>query len=132
MHYLGLFANPGYGVLVVYHGGRLVHRSGLFPRHARFPFMAQDDLQIGDVWTDPGHRRRGIASFAIRQLVADKAKHGRRIWYVVEADNARSIQMVEGLGFVRVGIGTRTRRLRLSLFGQFVMNGAAESGGYSC
>lgn len=121
MHHLRLFANSDYGVLVVYRDGRLVHRSGLFPRYARFPFMRREDLQVGDVWTDPEHRNRGLASFALRRLVDQKVRNGRRIWYVVEAENAASIRTVERCGFVLVGTGTRTKRLGLALLGHFVM-----------
>src|SRR5438552_1370872 len=88
MHRLRMLGSREYGVLVVYHRDRLVHRSGLFPRYLRFPFMANDDLQIGDVWTDPEYRGLGIASFAIRQIVVARARRGRSIWYVVEANNA--------------------------------------------
>jgi RimJ/RimL family protein N-acetyltransferase len=126
MHYLQLFANREYGVLVVYHEGRSVHRSALFPRYARFPFMAREDLQIGDVWTDPGHRNRGLASFAIQRLVQAKARRGRRIWYLVESGNAPSVRAVAKLGFVRAGTGTRTKRLGLAVFGQFVLDSTRE------
>jgi RimJ/RimL family protein N-acetyltransferase len=121
MHHLRLFANGDYGVLVVYHAGRLVHRSGLFPRYARFPFMAREDLQVGDVWTDPEHRNRGLASFALQELVGAKARRGPRVWYVVDAGNAPSIRSVEKSGFVLIGTGQRTKRLGLALLGQFVM-----------
>ncbi len=90
--------------------------------------MANDDLQIGDVWTDPKHRGRGIASFAIRQIVAAKAMRDRRIWYIVETDNSQSIRIVEKLGFVRAGTGTRTKRLGLCLLGQFVMDSSRPLG----
>ena len=121
MHHLRMFANSDYGVLVVYRDGRLVHRSGLFPRYARFPFMRREDLQVGDVWTAPEHRNRGLASFALQRLVDEKVRGGRRIWYVVEADNAASIRTAERCGFVLVGTGARTKRLGLALLGQFVM-----------
>jgi RimJ/RimL family protein N-acetyltransferase len=121
MHHLGVFANGDYSVLVVYHAGRIVHRSGLFPRYARFPFMTKEDLQIGDVWTDPVHRNHGLASFALQELVRAKAGQGRRIWYVVEPGNAASIRTVEKAGFTLVGQGARTKRFGLSLLGQFVM-----------
>jgi RimJ/RimL family protein N-acetyltransferase len=121
MHHLRVFANGDYGVLVVYHAGRIVHRSGLFPRYARFPFMTKEDLQIGDVWTDPDHRSHGLASFALQELVRAKAGQGRRIWYVVEPGNAASIRTVEKAGFTLVGQGARTKRFGLSLLGQFVM-----------
>jgi RimJ/RimL family protein N-acetyltransferase len=121
MHRLRLFSNGEYRVLVVYFDGRLVHRSGLYPRYARFPFMAREDVQIGDVWTDPGHRNRGLASFALQALVGATVGQGRRVWYVVETSNAPSIRTVEKIGFARVGTGARTKRLGLALLGQFVL-----------
>jgi RimJ/RimL family protein N-acetyltransferase len=121
MHHLRVFANGDYGVLVIYHAGRIVHRSGLFPRYARFPFMTKEDLQIGDVWTDPDHRSHGLASFALKELVRAKGGQGRRIWYVVAPGNVASIRTVEMAGFTLVGTGARTKRLGLSLLGQFVM-----------
>ena len=121
MHHLRMFANGDYGLLVVYDAGRIVHRSGLFPRYARFPFMTREDLQIGDVWTDPDHRSHGLASFALQELVRAKAGPGRRIWYVVELGNAASIRTVEKAGFTLVGQGARTKPFGLSLLGQFVM-----------
>ena len=126
MHHLRVFANGEYSVLLVHYDGRLVHRSALFPRYARFPFMARDDLQIGDVWTDPAHRNLGIASFAIRWLSAAKARRGRRIWYVVEPGNAQSVRVVTKLGFVRAGSGTRTKRLGLAVLSRFVMDSHPE------
>jgi RimJ/RimL family protein N-acetyltransferase len=122
MHHLRLFGSREYGLFLVHQGDRLVHRSGLFPRYARFPFMGRNDLQIGDVWTHPAHQNRGLASFAVQQILHVKAKPGRSIWYVVDATNLPSIRMVEKLGFVRVGVGVRSRRLGSSLLGQFVMN----------
>src|SRR5262245_52693364 len=121
MHHLRVFYGREYGVFLIYHRDRLVHRSCLFPRYQRFPFMATNDLQIGDVWTDPAHQNRGLASFAIEQILYAKAKPGRALWYVVDAGNFTSIRMVEKLGFLRVGVGRRSRRLGLSLLGQFLL-----------
>lgn len=121
MHHLRVFYGREYGVFLIYHRDRLVHRSCLFPRYQRFPFMATNDLQIGDVWTDPAHQNRGLASFAIEQILYAKAKPGRALWYVVDAGNFPSIRMVENLGFLRVGVGRRSRRLGLSLLGQFLL-----------
>jgi RimJ/RimL family protein N-acetyltransferase len=132
MHHLRLFANREYGVFLIYRGERLLHRSGVFPRYRRFPFMAKDDLQIGDVWTDPASRHRGLASFAIRQILCAKAKPGRSIWYVVESSNLPSVRMVEKLGFLRVGMGTRCRRPGLSFLDRFVMDQYETSGSAPC
>ena len=73
-HNLHLFANRGYAILVIYDGDRLIHRSCVFPRYPRFPFMRDSDLQIGDTWTDPSYRGRGIATLAIREVLIRMAR----------------------------------------------------------
>ncbi len=66
-HAAHVFANRDYALLVIYDGDRLVHRSCVFPRYPRFPFMRDDDLQIGDIWTDPDYRGQGLATRAIAE-----------------------------------------------------------------
>lgn len=121
MHYLRLQANQDYGVFVLYEGNALVHYSGVFPGYFRFPFMAPKDLQIGDTWTHPDHRGRGIAGFAIRRIVESRRQPGRRFWYICSEDNAPSIRAVEKAGFVRLGKGVRTSRFGLRVLGTFIM-----------
>jgi len=83
--------------------------------------MSAEDLQIGDTWTEPDHRGKGIASWAINEIVRLKQQPGRRFWYVVENNNLPSIRAIEKAGFVRVGSGMRTKRLGLKLLGSFEM-----------
>ena len=128
MHRLHMFANREYGLLLVYAGTRLVHRSGIFPRYLRFPFMASGDLQIGDVWTHPEHRNRRLASFAIQEILAASASPGRRIWYLVDDDNRISVRTIETFDFISLGTGRRVSRLGLRALGQYVMNGVGTIG----
>lgn len=120
-HYVHVFRNRDYGVLLARVDGKVVHRAGLFPPYFRFPFMARDDLQIGDVWTAPEYRRRGIASCALRWAMATCARPGRRIWYVVEDTNDASIRTAEALGMRLVGTGERVHRFGSSVLGAYVI-----------
>jgi RimJ/RimL family protein N-acetyltransferase len=122
MHYSHLFANQDYGVLLIHHQGHLVHRSAIFPRYFRFPFMAKEDLQIGDTWTAPEQRGKGLATYAVEHIIWRLSKPGRRFWYITELDNLASIRVIEKSGFVKVGEGTRTRRYGLGVLGAFVIN----------
>jgi RimJ/RimL family protein N-acetyltransferase len=90
--------------------------------------MGPNDLQIGDVWTHPAHQNRGLASFAIQEIVRTKARPDGVIWYLVDAANLPSIRMIEKLGFHRVGVGRRSRRLGVSLLGQFLLERSEASG----
>lgn len=121
MHHLHLFANRDYSLLLVYHAGKLSHRSCVFPRYFRFPFMAKQDLQIGDTWTDENHRGKGLATFALRCIVENLRQPGRRFWYVTSEDNIASIRACEKAGFRQVATSRRTSRLGTKWLGAFVL-----------
>jgi RimJ/RimL family protein N-acetyltransferase len=121
LHRLHLFAGSGSGVLLIYDHRRVVHYSGFTPKYWRFPFVADDDFQIGDTWTEPAYRKKGLASFALQRIVAMLAKPGRRLWYVVEDVNAPSIQVVEKAQFTRAAEGTWVRPWGLKLAGAYVI-----------
>lgn len=119
MHNAGLFANRDYGILIVRCGAEPVHRSCIFPGDLRFPFMAKEDLQIGDVWTHPDHRGRGIAKCVLSTIIGLPRFRGRRFWYVVEESNVPSIRAARDAGFSLLGRGVKHRRLGLSAMGYY-------------
>jgi RimJ/RimL family protein N-acetyltransferase len=121
VHWLHLFAGSYSGILLIYDHRRVVHYSGFTPRYWRFPFVADDDFQIGDTWTDPAHRRRGLAYFALQTIVTMLAKPGRRLWYVVEDVNEPSIRVVEKAQFTPAAEGTWVRPWGLKLTGAYVI-----------
>jgi RimJ/RimL family protein N-acetyltransferase len=118
-HRLRIFSNHDYGVLLVYCDKELIHRSCVFPGFFRFPFMKEQDLQIGDTWTAVEHRRRGIAAFAIKKIFEVCRRPGRQFWYVVEEENLPSIKAVEKAGFLLAGKGGRVNRFGMRLFGKY-------------
>jgi RimJ/RimL family protein N-acetyltransferase len=118
-HISHLFSNREYGLLVIRLDGRVVHRSVITPGYIRFPFMKKEDIQVGDTWTDPTLRGRGLATIALEKIVRAPRYRNRTCWYVVGADNTASIRAVEKAGFMLTGRGTRTRRFGLGLLGQF-------------
>jgi len=81
--------------------------------------MAIEDIQVGDTWTDPEFRGKGLATLALEAIMRRLDNQDRTCWYVVEADNAPSIRVVEKAGFVLAGRGVRTRPFGLGLLGQF-------------
>jgi RimJ/RimL family protein N-acetyltransferase len=115
-----LFINREAGAICIYSGDRLVHYSAFTPRYWRFPFLAERDLQIGDTWTDPDHRGKGLASFAVRKIVKAKWEPGRGFWYVVGYDNLASIRVVEKLGFGLIGVGDWHKPLGIHLLGSYI------------
>ncbi len=118
-HQLRLFANRDYAVVLVHSQGQLVHRSVVTPGYFRFPFMGKRDLQVGDTWTHPAHRGKGLARIGLNAAL--QIGKGREYWYLVEEDNLPSIRVAERLGFRLAGVGLRASRLGLALLGSFLI-----------
>ena len=119
MHQLRIFPNRDYGVLLIFNGNNLIHRSCIFPRYFRFPFMGNNDLQIGDIFTDEKYRGKGIAAYAIQKIVELCKMDNRKFWYIVEENNESSIRVIEKVGFNKIGCGERRKKFGLKLFGSF-------------
>lgn len=123
-HALRIFASDQYGVVQVRRGQRLVHRSALFPKYFRFPFMKDSDLQVGDTWTHPDERGKGVAVAALRAARQRALRPESRLWYLTTAANPASIRVAERAGLTLVGVGVRRRRCGLRLLGAYTILGA--------
>jgi RimJ/RimL family protein N-acetyltransferase len=119
-HYFGILGSGMYRVLLIRHKGAVVHRSCMMPKYFRWPFMSEDDLQISSTWTDPAHRGRGLATFALRHLVSSYADGRRRFWYISREDNRASITVCLRCGFQFQCLMRRTHPWGSLLFGRFL------------
>lgn len=119
---LGIFRNHYSGVLSIRDGDRVAHRSLVTAPWYRFPDMDRLDLQIGDVWTDPHYRGRGLATQAIGLILDRWQGHFASIWYIVDETNIASIRVIEKSGFNLAGRGCRTEPLMLRPLGRFLMS----------
>lgn len=128
IHQMRLFSNRDYQVLLIRHrpSGDLAHYSGATGRYWRWPFMGAEDMQIGDTWTHPAHRGRGLGKFALGVLLKQLARPGRRIWYVVEEDNAPSIAIARAAGMRLAGTGGRTHPRVFRFLHAYELRSAAE------
>jgi len=119
MHQLRGFRNRSYAALVVYSGADVAHRSLVFPPSFVFPFMRPDDLQIGLASTAPLHRRRGLAVFAIRDVLRRLERPRRRFWYLTEEANEASVRAASAAGLLVVGTAVKHHRLGFRRLGSF-------------
>lgn len=120
-HVLHVFTNRKYSVLLIRRNGKLVHRTMITPRYFRFPFMAADDIQVGDTWTDPEERGRGLATLAHQIIISTPSFRGRTCWGVIEPSNLAAIRAIEKAGYSLTGRGFRTCRFGLGILGRFVL-----------
>ena len=122
-HHLRVFKNRGYRVVQVFAGKAPVHRCCVFPPYFRFPFMDPSDLQLGDLWTHPDHRGKGLAACAAG--IALGLSPETRCWYLCKRENEPSISLAERLGFRLVGVGDRRPRLGVRALGHYKLARAA-------
>ncbi len=123
-HHLRIFSNRNYGMFLIYKDGQVVHRSFVFPRYFRFGFMQENDLQVGDTWTEERHRGLGLATYAMAEIVRLLGHENRMFWYLTAAENIKSVKVIERTGFQKIGTGVRTRWLGMAWFGQYVLHRA--------
>lgn len=122
LHYLRIFPNRDYCVLLILDKGKtLIHRSCAFPRYFRFPFMRDNDLQIGDTFTDGKCRGKGLATYAILKIAESLKMKNRKFWYITDENNKPSVRVIERCGFYKVGYGERTKLFGSKFLGSFVL-----------
>jgi RimJ/RimL family protein N-acetyltransferase len=80
--------------------------------------MSNNDLQIGDTFTDPDYRGKGLATYAIQEIVK-KYGENKKIWYLVASNNTASIRAIEKADFTCVGTGEKIKRFGFSVFGYY-------------
>ena len=118
-HHAHIFSNRDYGIILIRRAGMLVHRSCVFPRYFRFPFMARADLQVGDTWTAPEERGKGLGKWALASAVCRCRARGTTLWYVCDEWNDASAAVASRVGFQCVGRGARNKWHGIDLFGHF-------------
>ena len=124
---LGIFERSDFIELTIWLHGKLAHRLVVTPRWWRFPFMAPQDLQIGDLWTEPAIRGCGFAHCAIAAAHRGVLSCAPRAWYVTDEANIESARLAESCGYTLVGTGTRTAPLGLRALGRFRLTHKAAS-----
>ena len=100
MSRLKIFKNDFYSALIIEdERGELIHRTLCIPAWLQFPFMKSNDLQLGDVYSPPAVRRRGLGVFALRYCLQHLARPGRDIYYVAQPTNSASHRLALKAGF---------------------------------
>ena len=99
-HLTKFFSKLSFAIFTVYYQDIPVHSTFVSCKSFKFPFMGNNDLQIGPCDTVKAHRRKGIASYVINRILNDYEEEGRRFWWIVREENQFSRNFIEGMGFV--------------------------------
>jgi ribosomal protein S18 acetylase RimI-like enzyme len=104
-----VFRNRDFAAILIKDDSRIVSQLVLFPSYYAFPYMHENDVQIGYVATDAKYRGRGLAKRAVSHALALRQKTGGRVFYIADEQNAASLSVAEPLGFTRMGVATHRR-----------------------
>jgi len=76
-----------------------------YPKSFKYPFMKDEDYQIGSVYTDPGFRKKGYAALTIENILNNI--NCSKIWYLSHSENTSSIKLCKKFNFSYYGHGVR-------------------------
>lgn len=120
MHVSRQFSNRDCGMLLLRRGdGAIAHYSAFAGGWFRWPFMAREDVQIGDTWTEDQDRRKGLALFALVTIIEKLRKPERTFWYFCTEDNVGSRRVAEQAGMEIAGSGGAYPVMGLNLLRQY-------------
>jgi len=83
-----------------------------YPKSFKYPFMESNDYQIGSVYTDVKHRKKGYSELVIQKIIQNI--NCSRIWYLTESDNIPSINLCKKMNFKYFNNGRRSNDKLLS------------------
>lgn len=102
---------------IVYAGERLIHYCIVLPKYYRYPFMGDNDIQIGPFWTAEEYRGQGICPFVIHEIVKRYKSRKKYAHIITRENNVESQRSIMKAGFDIYGYGVRTK----GLFGIFLI-----------
>jgi len=94
---------------LVYDGERLIHYCIVLPKNYRYPFMGNDDVQIGPFRTAEEYRGQGICPIMICKIM-NKYKFQKKYAFIITRENnIKSQRSIAKAGLNIYGYGIRTK-----------------------
>ena len=119
-YFFKIFKSKNYGVLIIRKNNEIIHHSTLTPSFFRFPDMRKNDVQIGNTFTSPKFRGKGLATIAIQNILINlPLDYDLNVWYLVEDSNFSSVKVIEYFSFDCVGKGDKEKSIIPFLFDKY-------------
>jgi len=116
-YYFGIFVNKKYRIAYIKNKNKILHKTLIFPKFYRFPFMKKNDLQLGDILTEKSFRGKGVASKVI-SFILDKYKT-KSFWFLCNENNISSIMLAHNNNFKLKGYGYKVTPFGLNIFSYY-------------
>lgn len=116
-YHFGVFENKNYFVAYIKNQNKILHKTLIFPKFYRFPFMKKNDLQLGDIFTEKTYRGRGIA-FNVVNLIINMYKT-KNFWFLCSENNISSIMIAHNNNFKLKGYGYKVTPFGFNIFSYY-------------
>ncbi len=95
----------GFCLFIMYqkYNRNIVHYTLVSSKSFKFPFMKENDIHIGPIWTDPNHRGEGIASYVVEKIFELYKTKERVFWLMINDRNPASKKIAKNYGFIECG-----------------------------
>ena len=101
--------NQSYSVSLIYDHERVIHHCVVTIKSFKYPFMKENDLEIGMIFTESEYRRKGLASYTMRKILKSHEGPDRTIWFITDTGNLASRKLAESVGFSKYSKASRSR-----------------------
>jgi RimJ/RimL family protein N-acetyltransferase len=117
LYFGGSLMSRGYKVFLINDGKKILHRTVVTGKSLKFPFMDENDYQVGQILTESDYRRKGFALYVLCEIIKALSANTRRFWYIVHINNIASQQLALKAGFRPFGTA-----IRKSMIGIYIIN----------
>jgi len=93
-----------YKVYLVYHNQTLVHHSFVTRKYFKFPFLNENDWQIGQIFTHQDHKKKELAIYIVNKIIEDLVEKEGNFYWLCSSENEASTKLAEKAGFIYSGI----------------------------
>lgn len=88
-------------VYSIYKDSQIIHYSYVTKRCYKFPFMRNDDIQIGNCYTKVGFRGKKIYPFVVQEVINDfdMKNNSHDVYMLIDQENSSSRKAMQSIGF---------------------------------
>lgn len=87
----------------------IAHTSYVVPKCSKFPFLRENDYEIGPCFTNPNFRGQGIYPRILSEICHTEGNEKTNFYMIVSDTNQASISGIEKAGFIKCGAVSRSR-----------------------
>lgn len=120
-HYLRIFKNREYSVVVAYDKAKPVGIMIVVPTYGRWKFMKANDVHFTSLYLKPEYKGTGVAYHIMKYGVEKFSSNDRELWTIVREENTPALKVCDKVGFKYFCKARSISRFGLKSLGEVVL-----------